>query len=304
LITTEPLRGIYPILAMPFDDSGGIDVETLQREVEYLIAAGVDGMGIALASEVPMLTEAERDLALRTVVAQVRGRVRVVMNTGAAGTDLAIHHSRRAEELGADALMVLPPPTATTTASETIAYYRGIAAAVKVPIFIQDVATAPVPPSLAVQLATNDEHVWYMKVEAPPTPPRVAEAVQRAGGRLTVFGGAGGAFFVEELRRGARGTMPGSTIPEVFVRVWELFEAGRIDEAEAVFAPFATLIRLLAQGTGISFYLCKEVLRLRGVFNTTRVRRPATEPDELAYREVRRQVELLDLAQPVSTIPR
>src|SRR2546422_3066740 len=130
---TEPFRGVYPILAMPFDDRGAIDAETLQREVEYLIEAGVDGLGIALASEVPMLTEAERDLALRTVVAQTRGRVSVVMNTGAAGTDLAIHHSQRAEELGADALMVLPPPPAATTASETIAYYRGIAEAVKVP---------------------------------------------------------------------------------------------------------------------------------------------------------------------------
>ena len=288
--------GVYPILAMPFDDDGRIDPETLQSEVEYLIAAGVDGLGIALASEIPMLTEAERDLALRTVVAQARGRAKVVMNTGAAGTDLAIHHSRRAEELGADALMVLPPPPGAATTSETIAYYGGIAGAVNVPIFIQDIATSPVPPSLALQIANTHEHVWYVKVEAPPTPPRVAEAVQRAEGRLTVFGGAGGAFLIEELRRGSRGTMPGSTIPEVFVRTWRLFEAGQVDEAEAAFAPYASLIRLLGQGTGISFYLCKEVLRLRGVFKSTRVRRPAAEPDELAYRELRRQLELLNLA--------
>ena len=56
---------------MPFDATGSIDVEILQREVEYLISAGVDGVGIALASEVPMLTEAERELALQVVVKQV-----------------------------------------------------------------------------------------------------------------------------------------------------------------------------------------------------------------------------------------
>jgi dihydrodipicolinate synthase/N-acetylneuraminate lyase len=296
----EPLRGVYPILAMPFDAAGRIDVEILQREVEYLVDAGVDGVGVALATEVPTLTEAERDLALEIVVGQARGRVKVVMNTGAAGTDLALHYSRRAEKLGADALMVLPPPAATATASETVEYYRQIAAAIPLPIFMQDVPTAPVPPALAARIAGTAQHPWYVKVEAPPTPPRVAEAVSLAGDRLTVFGGAGGAFFIEELRRGSVGTMPGSTIPEVFVQVWRLFQSGQINEAERVFAPYGTLLRLLGQGNGTGFYLTKEVLRLRGIFTRTDVRRPAERPDDLAYREIRRQVEILGLEKATS----
>ncbi len=293
----EILRGVYPILAMPFDAAGRIDVEVLQREVDYLIDAGVDGVGIALASEVPMLTEAERELALEVVVAHARRRVKVVMNTSAPGTDLAVHYSRRAEELGADAVMVLPPPPAGTTASETLDYYTQVALAVGLPIFIQDVATSPVPPSLAAQIASKTPHAWYLKAEAPPTPPRVTEVLTLAGDRITVFGGAGGAFFIEELRRGSVGTMPGATIPEAFVRTWRLAQAGQIDQAEAAFAPYASLLRLLAQGNGISFYLTKEVLRLRGVFTRTDVRRPAVQPDELAYREIRRQVEVLGLEQ-------
>jgi 4-hydroxy-tetrahydrodipicolinate synthase len=289
----ETLRGVYPILAMPFDTGGRIDADVLRREVDYLVAAGVDGVGIALASEVPMLSEAERDLALQVVVAQVRGRVKVVMNTSAVGTDLAVSYSRRAEELGADALMVLPPPPAP--GAETIDYYARIADATTLPVFIQDVPTAPVPPGLAVQIATRAPHAWYLKAETPPTPPRVTEVLALAGDHVTVFGGAGGAFLIEELRRGSVGTMPGSTIPEVFVQVWKLAEAGRLDEAEAIFAPYAGLLRLLAQGTGIGFYLTKEVLRLRGVFSRTTVRRPAVEPDPLAYQEIRRQVEALGL---------
>jgi 4-hydroxy-tetrahydrodipicolinate synthase len=296
-MSDERLRGVYPILAMPFDQAGRIDSDVLEREVEFLVEAGVDGIGIALASEVPMLTEAERDLALRTVVAQARGRAKVVMNTSAAGTDLAVSYSRRAEELGADALMVLPPPPATSTPSETVEYYRQIALAVHLPIFIQDVATSPVPPGLAAQVARSSHHDWYVKVEAPPTPPRVAEALALAGDRLSVFGGAGGTFFVEELRRGAVGTMPGSTIPEVFVNVLRLFQSGSVDEAEAELARYATLLRLLGQGTGISFYLCKEVLRLRGIFTNTAVRRPAVAPDDTSYREIRGQVESLGLLQ-------
>ena len=298
-MSLSSLRGVFPILAMPFDEDCRIDVDALRREVEFLVSAGVQGVGIALASEVPMLTEAERDLALRTVVDQAGGRVRVVMNTGAAGSDLATFYSRRAEELGADALMVLPPPVATTSVDELVAYYRAIASATSLPIFLQDVAMSPVSPGLARRIAETTEHAWYLKVETPPTPPRVAEAA--ASGGLTVFGGAGGVFFVEEMRRGALGTMPGSAIPEVFVQVWNLFQAGREDEAQDVFAPYATLLNLLSQGTGILFYLYKEVLRLRGVLpsTSTRVRRPAVEPDAIAYREIRRQVEQLGLDQLV-----
>ena len=303
-MSDEHLSGVYPILAMPFDQAGRIDTEVLEREVDYLVEAQVDGIGIALASEVPMLTEDERDLALRTVVAQARGRVKVVMNTSAAGTDLAVSYSRRAKELGADAVMVLPPPPATSTAPETLEYYHQIALAVDLPIFIQDVGTSPVPPGLASQIAAATEHDWYIKVEAPPTPPRVAEAAALAGTRLTIFGGAGGTFFIEELRRGSVGTMPSSTIPEVFVRVLRLFRAGNVDEAETEFARYATLLRLLGQGTGISFYLCKEVLRLRGIFTNTVVRRPAVAPDETTYREIRRQVELLGLHQVPTAVTR
>ena len=48
-------------------------------------------------------------LVTRTVVRHVAGRVPVVINSGAAGTDLAVQYSRAAEAAGADALMVIPP---------------------------------------------------------------------------------------------------------------------------------------------------------------------------------------------------
>src|SRR5438067_1729497 len=195
----DSLFGVYPILAMPFDDHGRIDPEILQREVEFMVEAGVHGVGIALASEVPTMSEAERDLALSTVVDQARHRVTVVMNTSAAGTDLAVLYSRRAEELGADAVMLLPPPPTATTPAETVAYFDQVAASVSLPVFLQDVAASPIPPALAAQVGASREHPWYLKVETPPTPPRVAEAVKACVERVTVFGGAGGAFFVEEL---------------------------------------------------------------------------------------------------------
>lgn len=292
----KTMTGVYPILSMPFDNQGRIDLEDLQREVEFAIDAGSHGVGIALASEVFKLSEAERDLATEAVVEQSRGRAKVVVNTGAQGTDLAVQYSVRAEELGADALMVIKPTTIPTTEDEVRGYFRRISDAVDVPIFLQDVAPAPLEPAALVRIARESENACYAKVETPPTAPRVALAKELGGAGLIVFGGAGGNFFLEEMRRGSVGTMPGCAIPEVFRRTWDLYQDGKDDEATRLFDRYGVLLRQLGQGLGLAYHLTKEVLRLRGVFKTANVRHPAARPDDEAYREVRRLVEQLGLA--------
>ena len=211
----------------------------------------------------------------------------------ARSASLATQYSQRAEELGADAVMILPPTG--VSASVVREFYKRIADSIKIPIFLQDVPTSPVPPAMAVQIARESENACYAKVESPPTPPRVAEAKELGGDDLIIFGGAGGGFFVEEMRRGSVGTMPHCAMPEVFTRVWDLFQAGKEDEAAREFDRYTPILKFMGQAGGITFYIAKEVLRLRGVFKTTHVRHPAAPPDEITFRETRRLVEVLEL---------
>lgn len=90
------MSGVFPILVTPFDEQSRPDEESLRRLVEFNIAAGVHGLGLALGSEVYKLSEAERATVTRIIVDQTRGRVPVVINTGAAATDLAVLYSRTA----------------------------------------------------------------------------------------------------------------------------------------------------------------------------------------------------------------
>ena len=60
-MTTDPMRGVFPILITPFDLQSRIDEYSLRSLVEFNLAAGVHGLGIALGSEIFKLTEAERD---------------------------------------------------------------------------------------------------------------------------------------------------------------------------------------------------------------------------------------------------
>lgn len=284
------MRGVFPILAMPFDDAERIDVDDLRREVEFVIEKGAHGVGIAFASEVVKLSESERDLAARTVVDQAGGRVPVVVNTGAPSTALTVEYSKRAEALGASAVMITTVPGVSPDAAKE--HYRRVSEGVGIPIFIQDVPTASVSPRLAGEMAREIEGVQYIKAENPPTPPSIAAFAAEGQGALTVFGGAGGAFFIEEMRRGSVGIMPHAALPDLFREVWDLFQLGEESEAVSRFNCMTPLLRVMTQGAGpSSLHLVKETLRLRGVFTSVNVRRPDTPPSAFAYRELRDAVE-------------
>ena len=290
----KDLHGVITILSMPFDEQGRIDAESLRRLVDFNIDAGVHGLGIALGSEVFKLSEAERDLVLREVIDQVHGRVPVVVNTGAPGTDLALLYSGRAQELGADALMIFPPSFIPSTPAEVRAYFRAISDCVEIPIVIQDIPDAQVPPSLVKQIAAESEQVQYVKVEVHPTTRRIAQGLEETGGRVGLFGGAGGNYLVEELRRGAIGTMPASSQPAAFVRLWDRFQAGAEEEAEGIFyTELLPMLRLFMLDAGVFFQANKELLCRRGVFRTAYVRPPFTPMDEATHREMDRIIEQL-----------
>lgn len=292
------MAGVYPILSTPFDADGRIVYEDLKREVDWMVESGVHGVGIAVASEVYKFTESERDEVLRAVVDQAAGRVKVVMNTGAEGTDAAIHYSRRAEELGADALMIRPTSFIPTVQEEQVTYFERIAESVNIPIFLQDQGTATVSPGMAAECARRHENLCYIKVETPPTVPRMAETQRLSKGTgLILFGGAGGAFVLEEFRRGSVGTMPGSTLPDMFVRVWDMWKAGDEAAAEAEFSRYASIIRTLAQGQGLANWIYKHIMVRRGIFEpgSAYARRPSLKPDDLHFKEIDAQLEAAGL---------
>ena len=104
-MAAQTMRGVFPIMITPFDAKDRIDEDSLRRAVEYNIDAGVHGFGVAFATEIPKLTEAERLRVAAVIIDQARGRVPVVVNTGAPSTHATLLYSRQAEDLGAGAVI-------------------------------------------------------------------------------------------------------------------------------------------------------------------------------------------------------
>lgn len=298
------LHGVVPILVTPFHEDGRIDEESLANLVEFNIGAGVHGLGVALGSEVFKFNEAERAQVTRAVIAAANKRVPIVINSGAAGTDLAVFYSKAAEAAGADMLMVIPPSFMPVSSDEIFDYYKAIDAAVGIPIILQDVPQAPISPGLALKIAAECPNVKYIKVETLPVTSKVAAMAEQAGDRLTIFGGAGGSYFIEELRRGALGTMPFCSQPADFVAVWDAFRNGDQAKARAHFDETIMAInRLAVQGGDIFYFIHKQILVRRGVIRTAFVRSPTTAIDRITAREIEELIgEIVPIATPFSRL--
>lgn len=282
-------EGVFPIVLTPFDGHTEVDEASQLALVNYLIESGAHGLALfGNASEGYALGEAEKARLMPLIINEVRGRVPVFVSTGHTGTHVAVQLSKAAEDAGADGLMILPPYFLKPTAEDVIGYYRAISEAVSIPIMIQDAPLLTGVNIGAAQIARMTKecaNVRYAKVEAPPTALKVTEVKQAAGDSLVIFGGLNGQFFLEELQRGARGTMPGSDMIPMFVRVWNDYEAGRYKEARAEFNRHLPLIRFeLQPGLGVS--AMKHNLKAAGVIKHTTVRPPTRAIDAIGQEEL------------------
>lgn len=295
---SETYQGIFPIALTTFDAHYEVDEQSQLALINYLIECGVHGIAIfGNASEGYALSEAEKGRLMPLIIKEVRKRVPVFVSTGHTGTHVAVQISKAAEEAGADGLMILPPYFLKPSADDLFGYYKAISDAVSIPIMIQDaplLTGVNISAAQMARLAKECANVRYTKVEAPPTSLKVSEVKQAAGDSLTIFGGLNGHFFLEELQRGARGTMPGSDLMPMFVKVWELFQAGKYKEARAEFNRHLPLIRFeLQPGLGVS--AMKHNLKAAGIIKHTTVRPPTRALDGLGIEELRQLTEDLRL---------
>jgi 4-hydroxy-tetrahydrodipicolinate synthase len=283
------LAGVFPILATTFKEDGRLDLESQERLVRHLLEQGAHGLGLfGNASEGYTLSDEERTTLLKLVRRTAGDAVPLIASSGHSGTRMAVEASKRAEDLGADGLMVLPPSYMKTDADGIRHYLEEISNAVKIPIMVQDaplMTQVAMPAALLSRMGREIENVIYAKVEAPPTAPKVTAVVN--GGGIVPFGGLNGNFFIEEYARGSRGIMPGSDMIDGFREIWDAMEAGETAEAWRTFARILPLIRFeLQPGLGVS--AMKHNLTAAGVIAGPAVRHPtgsidATGAKELAF---------------------
>jgi 4-hydroxy-tetrahydrodipicolinate synthase len=188
----EPFRGTYTVLVTPFTaDGAAVDLQAPERLVEFQIDEGVRGL-IPLGStgEFLSVSREERTAIVETVVRTARGRVPVLVGTGAEDTREAVALSREAERQDADGVMIIPPFYSVPTEDELYHHYKTVADAIGIPIMVyNNPATANVDmgPATLARLSTipNCRYVRESTLEVT----RVRDILAACDGRMEVFAG-------------------------------------------------------------------------------------------------------------------
>ena len=298
---SEPaLDGVFPIVPTIFDETGALDEMGQRATIDLLLRAGVHGMVLlANASEGYAVSDAERSKIITWVVGHVKGRVPVVVTCNHPSTVGAVRLALEAQELGADAVMFLPPFFGQwlSDLDGIRRHCEALSRATAVPLVLQDhpLSGITMPAPFLVDLARTVERLRYFKVEASRAPAKIGHMLRLGRDALRgLFGGTGGLLFLEELDQGAVGTMPSSLVPEIFVRGLHLFRQGNRQGAADLLTRYLPLITFEIHLGGQR--VVKEVLLLGGTIRSAFVRGPIRSGwEEPTMQSFRRLIEGLDL---------
>lgn len=271
------LRGVFVIMQTPFNEQLEIDDASLIREVELLVQARVHGLvWPAAASEILTLSREERLRCAALIVESTANRLPVVIGVTSGSRAEAALYTRHAKDIGAAATLTLPPTDhRPPDAGMFTEYLSAIADSSDLPIVVQTSypgQPSGLAPAYLIQLAEKLTMFKYVKEEQVgigSLPWRVSYYQKYSKGLLSVFCGAGARNLLNEMARGSCGTMPGAGFAEIQVAIWNLFHQGQYSEARELFARMLTMA-VLEQSVG--YVLQKEILRRRGVFQTTLMR--------------------------------
>jgi len=239
--------GVFPAITTKFTSEEELDLPACNKGIEAQLEAGVDGIVIGGSlGEASTLTEEEKFILLAETIKTVAGRVPVIFSIAEQGTKVAVSHAKKAEELGASGLMILPPLRYYASAEETVAYFSEIAKSTSLPIMIYN---NPVDYKIHVTLEMFAELEQYANIVAVKESTRdisnVTRMLNRFGKRFKIFTGVD-PLALESIVAGADGWIAGlvDAFPKETVAIFRLVKAGRIDEAIAINRWFMPLLDL------------------------------------------------------------
>lgn len=231
-MSEKTFHGIIPPLVTPLNPDGTVNHDDLAGLVEYLLAAGVDGLfPLGSTGQVAYLTDADRLAVIRTVARAAAGRVPVIAGAIDLTAARVIEAGRALVEAGADAIVATAPVYAMNDEVEIADHFRAIAEGVRVPLFAYDIPVRvhrKLSARMLVDLGTEGVIVGVKDSSGDDVGFRRLIAANNAAGRpLSLF--TGHEVVVDAMALiGADGVVPGfaNVDPHGYVRLWKAARAG------------------------------------------------------------------------------
>lgn len=226
-------RGAGVAIITPFTEDG-INFDELGRIIEDQIAGGTDAIIITgTTGESATMTDDEHKAAIKYAVEKVAGRIPVIAGTGSNETAYAVQLSQYAEEVGADALLVVTPYYNKCTQKGLVKHFTTIADAVNIPLILYNV---PSRTGVNIQVSTFAELAKHPRIaavkEASGDLSAVAKIRHACGDALAVYSGNDDQI-VPILSLGGSGVISvlSNVAPQMTHDICQLYFDGKVKEA-------------------------------------------------------------------------
>lgn len=306
--TAFSFSGVIPVLATPFRDDESLDLESLERLIQFNVDSGVDAITVlGLLGESNRLTDTERERVICTAI-EAAGSLPVIVGTSHTGTAATIDLSRAAIDLGAAGVMIAPSTQPTPSDKAVFEFFQRIAAQVSVPIVLQDhpaLSQVFMSVDLVLRLVREVPSIAAIKAESVPSPSKIAalKAGMAGGRQAAVLTGLGALYGLFDLEQGSDGFNTGFAFPEVLRTLLREFRQCNVEAARRIFARYLPLM-VFEQQPGVA--IRKEILRRRGLIASNCVRHPGATIDERTAEQLARLLSAtfgdIDISKPLNVI--
>lgn len=272
-------RGVFPVVPTTFTDAGELDLASQKRCVDFMIDAGSNGLCIlANFSEQFVLADDERELLARTILEHVAGRVPMIVTTTHFSSRVCAERSRRAQDLGAAMVMVMPPyhgATIRVPEGQIHTFFARLSDALDIPVMIQDapVAGTPLSADFLARMAREIEQVSYFKIETAGAAAKLRELIRLGGAAIEgPWDGEEAITLLPDLDAGATGSMTGGGYPDGIRLVIDAYAAGDRETAVAQYQRWLPLINYENRQCGL--LAAKALMKEGGVIDCEAPRHP------------------------------
>jgi dihydrodipicolinate synthase/N-acetylneuraminate lyase len=272
-------QGVFPVVPTIFKESGELDLTSQKRCVDFMIDAGSHGLCIlANFSEQFSISDDERDLLTREILEHVAGRVPVIVTTTHYGSLICAQRSRRAQDLGASMVMIMPPyhgATIRVPEPNIVEFFQKVSDAIDIPIMIQDapVSGTTLSASLLAKMAIEITNVSYFKIETAGAASKLRELIKLGGDAIEgPWDGEEAITLLPDLEAGCTGAMTGGGYPDGIRQIMDPWFAGNRTQAIDAYTRWLPLINYENRQGGI--LSAKALMKAGGIIDAEVSRHP------------------------------
>ena len=185
-------KGAGVAIATPFKENGEVNYEEFARHIEFQIENGTDAIIVCgTTGEAATMSEEEHMEVVKFCIDKVAKRIPVIAGTGSNCTQTAIDLSKKAQEYGADGVLLVTPYYNKATQGGLYAHFAAVAKEITIPIILYNVPSRTgcnILPETAVKLARDFENIVGIK-DATGNISQTTKMMQLAEGCIDLYSG-------------------------------------------------------------------------------------------------------------------